>query len=114
MGFLSMNILIVNNYRDYEQDKVVGKRTSIVIFGHKFGRVFYLVNAVLAVILAWPAYLYRDKGVWFMFVFFLLLELFTWQDLSRLHGSRLNRTLEMTARNVFLFALLLVSVLAFR
>jgi len=61
MGFLSMNILIVNNYRDYEQDKATGKRTSIVIFGKKFGRIFYLVNAILAVVLAFPAYLYRGK-----------------------------------------------------
>jgi 1,4-dihydroxy-2-naphthoate octaprenyltransferase len=114
MGLLSVNILAVNNYRDYEQDKAAGKRTSIVIFGKKFGRILYLVNAVLAVILAWPAYLYRDKGIWCMFVFFLLLELFTWQDLNRVHGSRLNRTLEMTSRNVLLFALLLVSVLVFR
>jgi 1,4-dihydroxy-2-naphthoate octaprenyltransferase len=114
MGFLSTNILVVNNYRDYEQDKAAGKRTSTVIFGRKFGRILYLVNAILAVVLAFPAYLYRGKGLWFMFIFFLLLELFTWQDLSRLHGSQLNRTLEMTARNVFLFALLLVSVLAFR
>jgi 1,4-dihydroxy-2-naphthoate octaprenyltransferase len=113
MGFLSMNILIVNNYRDYEQDKAAGKRTSIVIFGKKFGRILYLVNAILAVILAFPAYLYRSKGTWFLFIFFLLLELFTWQDLRRLHGSQLNRTLEMTARNLFIFALLLVSVLAF-
>ncbi|MDR2385331.1 MAG: 1,4-dihydroxy-2-naphthoate polyprenyltransferase [Tannerella sp.] len=113
MGLLSINILIVNNYRDYKQDQATGKRTSIVIFGLKFGRIFYLVNAILALILASPAYLYRDKGTGCMFVFFLLLELFTWQDLNRLHGSDLNRTLEMTARNVFLFALLLVSVLAF-
>jgi len=39
--------------------------------------------------------------------------LFTWQDLGRFDGSELNRTLEMTSRNVLLFALLLISVLAF-
>jgi 1,4-dihydroxy-2-naphthoate octaprenyltransferase len=105
--------LIVNNYRDYEQDKAAGKRTSIVIFGKKFGRIFYLINALLAVILACPVYIYRGKGIWLMFAFFLLLELFAWQDLNRLQGRLLNRTLETTARNVFLFALLLVSVLAF-
>jgi 1,4-dihydroxy-2-naphthoate octaprenyltransferase len=110
-GFLSINILLVNNYRDYEQDKTAGKRTSIVIFGLKFGKIFYLVNAILAVILAYPTYLYRNTGIGFMFLFFLLLELFTWQDLSRLRGKELNRTLEMTARNVLLFALLLISVL---
>ena len=114
MGLLSINILLVNNYRDYEQDKIVGKRTSIVIFGLKFGRIFYLVNAILAVIMAYPAYIYRSKSVWFLFAFFLLLELFIWQDLRRFRGSALNHTLEMTARNVLLFALLLTSVLAFR
>ena len=113
MGFLSMNILIVNNYRDYEQDAAVGKRTTIVIFGCRFGRLFYLANAILAIAFAYPAYLYRDKGVWFMFLFFLMLELFAWQDLRRLKGSELNHTLELTSRNVFIFALLLVSLLAF-
>jgi 1,4-dihydroxy-2-naphthoate octaprenyltransferase len=113
MGLLSINILLVNNYRDYEQDRAVGKRTTIVIFGRKFGRIFYLANAILSVILSYPAYIYRNKSIWLLFGFFLLLELFIWQDLSRLRGSALNRTLEMTARNVLLFALLLVSVLAF-
>ncbi|MDR2915208.1 MAG: 1,4-dihydroxy-2-naphthoate polyprenyltransferase [Tannerella sp.] len=113
MGFLSMNILIVNNYRDYEQDAAAGKRTTIVIFGRRFGQIFYLINALLAIIFAYPAYLYRDRSVWFMFLFFLMLELFTWQDLRRLSGSELNRILEQTSRNVLLFALLLVSLLAF-
>ncbi|MDR0744150.1 MAG: 1,4-dihydroxy-2-naphthoate octaprenyltransferase [Tannerella sp.] len=113
MGFLSVNILIVNNYRDYEQDAAVGKRTTIVLFGRKFGRILYLINAILAVVFAFPVYLYRDKGIWFLFLFFLMLQLFTWQDLRRISGSGLNQTLEQTSRNVLLFALLLVSLLAF-
>ncbi|MDR1384700.1 MAG: 1,4-dihydroxy-2-naphthoate octaprenyltransferase [Planctomycetaceae bacterium] len=111
MGFLSTNILVVNNYRDFQQDKAAGKHTSIVIFGLKFGRILYLVNAIFAVIFAYPVYGHRSMGIWFMFVVFLLIELFTWKDLSRLHGSELNRTLEITARNVLLFAMLLVFVL---
>lgn len=113
MGVLSDNILIVNNYRDYANDAAVGKRTTIVMFGRKFGRMAYLVNALLAVAFAFPVYLYRGKNTWFLFFFFLMLELFTWQDLGRFDGSELNRTLEMTSRNVLLFALLLISVLAF-
>jgi 1,4-dihydroxy-2-naphthoate octaprenyltransferase len=114
MGFLSVNILLVNNYRDYEQDAAVGKRTTIVLFGRKFGRTLYLINAILAVVFAFPVYLYRDKGIWFLFLFFLMLQLFTWQDLRRISsGSGLNQTLEQTSRNVLLFALLLVSLLAF-
>ena len=113
MGLLSVNILIVNNCRDYEQDAMADKRTTVVLFGRKFGRMLYLINAILAIVFAFPVYLYRDKGVWFLFLFFLMLQLFTWQDLRRISGSGLNQTLEQTARNVLLFALLLVSLLVF-
>lgn len=113
IGFQSVNILMVNNYRDYEQDKAVGKRTSIVIFGRLFGRVMYVVNIVLAYILAFPVYLYRDWGSRFLFLFFFILQLFTWQDFIRLKGVELNKVLEQTARNVFLFALLLSTLLFF-
>jgi 1,4-dihydroxy-2-naphthoate octaprenyltransferase len=113
MGLLSVNILVVNNYRDCEQDAAVEKRTTIVLFGRKFGKVLYLTDAILSVAFAYPVYLYRNKETWFLFLFFLLLELFAWQDLSRLRGSELNRTLDQTARNVFLYALLLISLLVF-
>lgn len=48
VGLLSANILIVNNYRDYEQDKAARKRTTIVLFGRTFGLVTYLLNGILA------------------------------------------------------------------
>lgn len=113
VGFQSVNILMVNNYRDYEQDKAVGKRTSIVIFGRSFGRVMYLVNMILAYACAFPVYLYRDWNSRFMFMFLFVLQLFVLQDYVRLQGSELNKTLEQTARNVFLFALLISSLLFF-
>lgn len=113
IGFQSVNILMVNNYRDYEQDKAVGKRTSVVIFGRSFGRSMYIVNIILAYILAFPVYLYRDWGNRFLFLFFFILQLFTWQDFIRLQGGELNKVLEQTARNVFLFALLIASLLFF-
>jgi len=112
-GFQSVNILMVNNYRDYEQDKVVGKRTSIVIFGRSFGRIMYLVNLILAYICAFPVYWYRDWSSSFLFLFFFILQLFTWQDFLRLQGAALNKILEQTSRNVFLFALLMSSLLFF-
>ena len=51
VGFLSANILIVNNYRDYAQDRAAGKRTTIVLFGRRFGRVAYFVNGLIALLL---------------------------------------------------------------
>ena len=113
MGFLSTNILIVNNIRDVEQDAPAGKRTTIVMFGCNFGTTLYLINSFLAVAAAWPLYLYRSRDILLLFLFFLLLELFAWQDVRRLQGSALNRLLGQTARNVLIYALLLVSILVF-
>lgn len=113
VGFQSVNILMVNNYRDYEQDKAVGKRTSMVIFGRLFGRVMYFVNMVAACAFAFPVYLYRDWIARFLFVFLFILQLFTWQDFIRSQGVELNKVLEQTARNVLLFALLLSTLLFF-
>lgn len=41
-GMISTAILAVNNLRDYETDKKAGKRSLIVRFGKKFGRIEYL------------------------------------------------------------------------
>ena len=104
LGLLSVNILVVNNYRDYEQDKVTRKRTTIVLFGRRFGRVFYILNECIAFLLVLPLIL--DAPWWILFLFGILFALcfYTTRELFTLEGRALNRTLGHTARNVFLFA----------
>ena len=111
LGFLSVNILLVNNVRDQEQDAAAGKRTTVVRFGRRFGTTLYLVCALLAVVCSWPIYLYRSTYTWLLFLIFLTFALITWQDLRRLRGSDLNRVLGLTARNVWIYTLLLISLL---
>ena len=107
LGLLSVNILVVNNYRDYEQDKAARKRTTIVLFGRRFGRVFYIMNECVAFILILPLLL--DAPWWALFLFGILFALcfYTTRELFILEGKALNRTLGHTARNVFFFALIL-------
>ena len=107
LGFLSVNILVVNNYRDYEQDKKAHKRTTIVLFGRRFGRVFYILNQCMAFLLVFPLLL--DAPWWVLFLFAVLFTLcfYTTKELFTLECRALNRTLGYTARNVFLFALVL-------
>jgi 1,4-dihydroxy-2-naphthoate octaprenyltransferase len=109
VGCLSVNILIVNNYRDYEQDKAVGKRTSVVLLGRRFGRVHYIINGVLAAVFSIPL-LPAGGGFWIygLYILFFILFLTTWSELFRFQGRELNRTLGRTARNVFLYTLLLI------
>jgi len=107
IGFLSVNILVVNNYRDYEEDMAAGKRTTIVLFGRRYGRIIYIVNAALAFIISLP--LIINSPWWIMFLFGLLFAMiyFTTKELFLLDGKDLNRTLGHTARNLFFFAVLL-------
>ncbi len=108
VGFMSVNILVVNNYRDYEQDKVANKRTTIVMFGRTFGRMFYLFNGIIACLLAIP--LLIKTGWWtlaFLVAFFILF-LSTWRELTRFEGRELNKSLGHTARNVLLYTILLI------
>lgn len=117
VGLLSVNILVVNNYRDYAQDKAAGKRTTIVLFGKRFGRFFYVVNNILAFILICP--LLIDAPWWILFAFGIVFGLMfmTSKEVFTREGKDLNITLAHTARNVFLFALILsvlfISVVVF-
>lgn len=52
MGFVAINVLVVNNYRDYESDRSVNKRTSIVKYGEGFGEMLYIFCAASALISA--------------------------------------------------------------
>ena len=45
-GLVIDTLLVLNNYRDREQDAQSGKRTLIVALGERFGSMFYLLQGV--------------------------------------------------------------------
>lgn len=59
-GLLAVAILLVNNIRDVEEDRLAGKKTIVVRFGHKFGLVCYLICVLGAMLV--PVYLYLESG----------------------------------------------------
>lgn len=111
MGFLSINILIVNNYRDYEQDKASKKRTTIVLFGRKFGRVAYLLNGFLAILFTFPILIDQPWWSWVLVFFFVVVFQVSWLDMRRQEGKVLNKTLASTSRNVLIFAVIISYIL---
>lgn len=111
VGFLSVNILIVNNYRDYQQDKAAGKKTTIVLFGRSFGRWFYLLNGLLSIAIVLPLVMFDAIWKVGLLGLFFVLFIHTWTEMKRFEGRELNKTLAHTSRNVFLFAVLLSLIL---
>lgn len=51
IGLLGANVLIVNNYRDHDDDLAVGKRTLAVILGRRNMPLLYLCNGIVAMAL---------------------------------------------------------------
>jgi len=94
VGLLAANVLIVNNYRDMDDDKAVGKRTTVVIFGRKVMGTTYLLSGILAMALLFPLWL--ELPVWALAVpaIYLLLHIRTWSRLVTNTGAVLNQDWE--------------------
>jgi 1,4-dihydroxy-2-naphthoate octaprenyltransferase len=106
-GLVVINILVANNFRDRNTDALSNKRTSIVIFGEKFGIYFYLLNGVIAVIGSFIVAFNTAKFLPIMMVIFLALHLQTWGIMKKIgSGSGLIKVLGMSARNAIIFGLI--------
>lgn len=109
VGLLAANVLILNNYRDADDDEKVNKRTTVVIFGRKVMSLAYLVSGIAAVAVTIP--------VWFCFPLYFLtapfcclgLHIKLWHKLKASRGSTINPLLGKTALNLLLFSLLLTA-----
>ena len=110
MGLATDNLLIVNNYRDRHQDAISGKKTIIVRMDGTFGLRAYLWCGIIATILGMTALYMMDKPYWFM-LGYLLLNIMTWYKMCHLDGKALNGVLGKTARNIFLYGLLLAGAM---
>ena len=107
IGLLAVNVLLVNNYRDMEDDKEAGKNTTVVIFGRKAASTLYLFNGYIAMALLAPVSLLQLTVLNFItLIIYLVLHTITWYKLTSLKGTALNPILGATARNMLLFSLL--------
>ncbi len=117
IGLLGVNVLLVNNYRDVDDDREAGKRTSVVLFGRKPAAFAYLLNGYMgmAVLTAfWMLVaLTRALPLWTLLVpvIYLVLHTSTWHKLTHRDGAALNPLLGETARNMLIFTLLLTIIL---
>lgn len=111
-GLVSDTLLVLNNYRDREQDTLSGKRTLIVVFGEKFGSLFYLLQGVFGYVCVALLALYGHTWAAVLPLFYLLPHYLTWRKMVQIrHGRTLNRILGFTSRNMLTFALLVVAAL---
>ena len=107
---MGVNVLLVNNYRDMEDDIDAGKHTSVVIFGRPPAATAYLINGFVAIFILSPVWLrLMLMGAWWGIapaVVYLIIHLSCWAQLKRKSGSALNPLLGGTARAMLIFTVL--------
>ena len=105
---LITNILVVNNYRDIEEDRVNNKKTLAVLFGKRYSRFQYYSSLIISYAVPIIIYFNYKQSI------LILLPLITLPLALRLvkmmltyKGNQLNETLALTAKFSALFAILL-------
>ena len=116
VGLLAANVLIVNNYRDADDDKEAGKRTTVVLFGRKAMSLVYLLSGITAIAIAfilpvWRGILRLSFAVPMLYL--QLLHIKNWRKLIRNSGAALNPLLGNTAKVLLFFSIMLFAVFYF-
>lgn len=112
VGALACNILLINNYRDINEDRAAGKRTDVVIFGRRAARTAYVANGICAVVLTLGLW---HRAGWWTLVFpalYLAAMLALHRQMARRNGQRLNPILGLTAMSELFFCVSLLAAAA--
>jgi 1,4-dihydroxy-2-naphthoate octaprenyltransferase len=105
-GLVIDGLLMVNNYRDRENDERDGKRTLVVEIGAASAERFYLWLGITAVLLGITFWVNGHVLAFILPFIYLMLHIFTWLKMKRIHhGRELNICLEETARNMLIYGL---------
>lgn len=107
VGALITNILIVNNYRDIDEDRAAGKKTLAVILGNTFSRIEFNLLILLSFIVPVLLFSYYNFSYWIFLPYLSLpVPVLLIKMLNKYNGTELNETLELTAKFSALYGLL--------
>ena len=109
-GMVIDTMLMINNFRDREEDRRCNKRTIVVCLGAAAGRWGYLVPGTGAILLCLSLLAEGRIAAALLPLPYLAVHIATWRKMVRIdHGEELNVCLGETARNILLFGALLTA-----
>lgn len=111
-------LLIVNNYRDIDNDRSNGKITLAVRLGESKTRRLYesigYIAAGIMIILVFFDLYQTDKFIptYAIYLLYIILHRQSYQEMKRINkGAKLNQVLGLTARNILVFGILSVAAI---
>lgn len=113
IGLWETNILVCNNYRDYEEDSESGKTTIVVRMGEASGPVLYQINSFAALISLFLGMMLQGSWIFAILVSILSGIFFLAGNaaIKKFEGPKLNKLLVYTARISLLTAVMLLIAL---
>lgn len=107
-GMIIDTLLMVNNFRDREQDAISGKNTLVVKFGAKAGLIMYFLLGMTA---CWLCFYFLAIGKIYAVLLpqlYLVMHILTTFKMAKINkGKALNTILGETSRNILVFGLML-------
>ena len=105
-GLVIDALLIVNNFRDRDNDRLAGKKTLIVRLGPEAGLQLYLGVGLGAMILGGTFWMNGHLLATVFPLLYFVLHVFTYLRIKKIYqGKALNLCLGETARNIFIYGL---------
>jgi len=99
VGAVTTNILVVNNFRDIDEDKAAGKNTLAVFIGRSYTRLEFILLLVFCYLVLIILFTEYDFSYWIFLPFITLpFAALLIKMLFKLRGTELNITLELSAK----------------
>jgi len=117
-GMVVDTLLIVNNYRDHDNDLRAGKKTLIVHIGKRNAERLYLSLGIVAALIMTGIHIYDMQTYGTpcyllpLYALYIAMHYLTYRKMKTIgEGRELNKVLGMTARNIFIFGIVAVVVI---
>lgn len=106
IGIIANNLLIVNNYRDAEQDAENGKKTTVTVLGKRFMRLVFYLNPIISIVLIYLVF--ENYILLYTFIPFLVYSIFVSYRFAKAKGMEFNKLIAMSSFEAVLFALTVI------
>ena len=105
IGLMGANVLMVNNYRDADDDRSVGKHTLAVLWGRRTVAWLYLLSGWIAVALMITKWETMPALTTWIPAFYTVQHTWLWIKLRQRHGAAINPLLGATAMLMLAYAI---------
>ena len=111
VGVVVNNLLIVNNYRDVEQDKKNGKKTTVTIFGKRLMRYVFYLNPIISIVLIYL--IFKNYIILFYFIPYIVYSIIVSVMFAKAKGVEFNKLIAMSSFESIVFVLTVIYNLIF-